>query len=127
MPRVIHFEIHAGEPERAIEFYKTVFGWEFTVFDGPEDYWSISTGPEHERGIDGGLIRRRGELDAIAVIAFVCTVEVDSVDLSAAKIAGSGGTLVGPKIPIAGTGWLMYCKDTEGNIFGILEQDPNVE
>ena len=127
MPRVVHFEIHAGKPERTIQFYKKVFGWKFTPFDGPEDYWSISTGPEHERGIDGGLIRRRGELDAVAVIAFVCTVEVDSVDLSAGKIAECGGTLVGPKIPIAGTGWLMYCKDCEGNIFGILERDANVE
>jgi predicted enzyme related to lactoylglutathione lyase len=126
MPRVVHFEIHAGEPERAIEFYRSVFGWEFAEYDGPEDYWSITTGPEHEKGINGGLIRRRGELDAIAVIAFVCTVEVDAIDHSASAIAENGGKLVGPKIPISGTGWLMYCKDTEGNIFGILERDPNV-
>ena len=29
MPRVVHFEIHADDPERAINFYKSVFGWEF--------------------------------------------------------------------------------------------------
>ena len=29
MPRVIHFEIVADKPERAMKFYKEVFGWEF--------------------------------------------------------------------------------------------------
>ncbi len=27
MPRVVHFEIHADDPERAVRFYKKVFGW----------------------------------------------------------------------------------------------------
>jgi len=29
MPRVIHFEIVADNPERAMKFYEKVFGWEF--------------------------------------------------------------------------------------------------
>ena len=65
MPKVIHFEIHAGDPKRAMTFYKAVFGWEFTAWDGPEDYWVIRTGPKDEPGIDGGLIRRRGEYKVI--------------------------------------------------------------
>jgi hypothetical protein len=28
MPRVVHFEIYADNPERAIRFYETVFGWQ---------------------------------------------------------------------------------------------------
>ncbi len=27
MPKVIHFEIHADGPERAVSFYTKVFGW----------------------------------------------------------------------------------------------------
>ena len=27
MSRVVHFEIPADDPERAVEFYKKVFGW----------------------------------------------------------------------------------------------------
>ena len=30
MPRPIHFEIHAGDPQRAISFYNQVFGWTFS-------------------------------------------------------------------------------------------------
>ena len=33
MPRVVHFEIHADDPERAIRFYHSVFGWNFTPFE----------------------------------------------------------------------------------------------
>src|SRR5437016_5397789 len=29
MSRVIHFEIHAENPERAVAFYRSLFGWEF--------------------------------------------------------------------------------------------------
>ena len=28
-------------------------------------------------------------------------------------------------MPVQGVGWLMYCKDTEGNIFGMMESDEN--
>ena len=44
MPRVIHFEIVANNPKRAIEFYKEVFGWEFNQWNGPQEYWLVKTG-----------------------------------------------------------------------------------
>src|SRR5437868_1922439 len=94
MPRVVHFEIHAENPERAVEFYKNLFGWEFTQWAGPQEYWIIKTGPDHQRGINGGMIRRRGDIDGMAVIAYVCTVDVASVDATAQKVAVLGGTIV---------------------------------
>jgi uncharacterized protein len=30
MSRVVHFEIHAEDPQRAINFYANVFGWQFS-------------------------------------------------------------------------------------------------
>jgi uncharacterized protein len=124
MGRVVHFEIHAGNPERAIEFYSQVFGWQFTKWDGPMPYWLILTGPDTERGINGGLLPRRGEVDGQAVIAYVCTADVANIDESAQKATAAGGTVVVPKMPIPGVGWLLYCKDTEGNIFGMMQSDP---
>jgi predicted enzyme related to lactoylglutathione lyase len=124
MPRVIHFEIQADNPDRAIKFYREVLGWEFTKWDGPMPYWLIKTGPDSQPGINGGLLPRRGMIDGHAVIAYVCTVDTTSVDQYAAKAQASGGTLVVPKMPIPGIGWLAYCKDTEGNIFGLMQPDP---
>jgi predicted enzyme related to lactoylglutathione lyase len=58
MPRPVHFEIHASEPQRLIDFYSEVFGWRFERW-GEVPYWVISTGDE-DMGINGGLTPRAG-------------------------------------------------------------------
>jgi predicted enzyme related to lactoylglutathione lyase len=123
MSRVIHFEIHAENPERAIAFYKALLGWEFNSWGGPMEYWLITTGPDDKPGINGGLIKRRGVIDGEAVIAFVCTVDVDNLDGKLAQAVDLGGAVALPKMPVPGIGWLAYAKDTEGNIFGIMQPD----
>ena len=125
MPRVVHFEIHAEDPERAILFYSGLFGWTFSHWAGPMDYWLITTGPDEQPGINGGLVRRMGAIDGTAVIAYVCTVDVASVDESLARAVELGGQVALAKMPIPGMGWLAYAKDTEGNIFGMMQTDPS--
>ncbi len=125
MPRVIHFEIHADDPSRAVAFYEKVFGWTFQKWEGPMEYWLVTTGPNEQPGINGGLMRRQGEIDGQAVIAYVCTIDVATVDDSVKTIETNGGQVVVPKMPIPGLGWLVYCKDTEGNILGIMQSDPS--
>ena len=127
MPRVIHFEIHAEDPERAVEFYRGVFGWELVKWEGTQDYWLITTGPDGEPGINGGLMRRQGEIDGQAVIAYVCTVDVPSVDEYVEKVTQGGGSVAVPKMAVHGVGWLAYCKDTEGNLFGLMVADPDAK
>ena len=123
MPRVVHFEIHAGDPARAITFYEKVFGWTFQKWEGPMPYWMVITGPDDQPGINGGLLPRQGEIDGQAVIAYVCTVDVATLDESIATVTANGGTIALPKMAIPGVGWLAYCKDTEGNIFGMMQAD----
>jgi predicted enzyme related to lactoylglutathione lyase len=123
MPRVVHFEIHAEEPERAIAFYTALFDWRFDQWAG-QQYWLITTGPDGQPGINGGLVPRRGAIDGQAVIAYVCTVDVSALDASLEKALSLGATLALAKMPIPGVGWLAYVKDTEGNIFGMMQSDP---
>jgi len=92
MSRVIHFEIHAENPERAIQFYSTLFQWQFTKWEGPMEYWLIKTGEDSTPGINGGLVMRQGAIDGQAVIAFVCTIDVTSVDQFVQKITANGGS-----------------------------------
>lgn len=127
MPRVVHFEIHADEPERAMRFYRELFGWQFNKWAGPQDYWLVVTGSKEEPGIDGGLIRRQGAIDGQAVIAYVCTVDVRSVDATVNSALKLGGTKALEKMPIPGVGWLAYLKDTESNVFGIMQADPSAK
>jgi predicted enzyme related to lactoylglutathione lyase len=95
--------------------------------DGPMPYWLITTGEADQPGINGGLVQRRGEIDGEAVIAYVCTLGVESVDSSTATVLENGGTIALAKMPIPGMGWLVYCKDTEGNIFGMMQPDPTAK
>lgn len=128
MNRPVHFEIHAQNPERAQRFYGELFGWSFTKWAGDWDYWLIKTG-EGAPGIDGGMIRRMGDDPAAdaptPVIGYVCTVGVEDVDAKVAKALELGGCVAVPKMAIKGVGWLSYVKDTEGNLVGLMDDDPN--
>lgn len=121
MGRVVHFEIHAADLDRAERFYRDVFGWEVQKFDGPIDYRLINTGPNAEPGIDGALVERRGSADGEAVVAYVCTISVDDIKATEQKIKDSGGEQVVDRQEIPDVGQLSYFKDTEGNIFGALQ------
>lgn len=127
MNRIVHFEIHAEDPARAITFYKKLFDWKIEPWGPPGLYWTVTTGPDAEPGINGGIVPRRGVIDGTAVIAFVCTVRVTSVDEKVALALSLGGTLALPKMPIPGMGWLAYFKDTEGNILGVMQEDPSAK
>ena len=127
MRRVIHFEIHADDPDRAVKFYSTLFGWQFQKWGGPQDYWVVVTGPDGTPGINGGLLRRHGPAAGDAVIAYVCTIDVGSLDDTLRTAGALGAPVVVPKMPVPGVGWLAYCKDTEGNIFGVMQSDPNAK
>jgi predicted enzyme related to lactoylglutathione lyase len=121
MPRVIHFEISADEPERAAAFYQKVFGWEIHKWEGPKPYWLVKTGPDSQPGINGGIFLRQGP------VGHVNSIDVPSIEDFAAKIEANGGKIVVPKMPIPGVGWLAYATDTEGSIFGIHQADPTAK
>ena len=57
--RIVHFELPADDPKRAITFYEKVFGWTITKWEGPKDYWLVVTGPDEEPGINGVIAPRR--------------------------------------------------------------------
>ena len=122
MPRVVHFEIEAEKPERAIKFYEEVFGWKVEKWKGPIEYWLITTGKEDEPGIDGGLERRTE-----AEPSTVNTIDVPSVDEYVKKVESNGGSIVRPKMAIPGVGWFAYFKDPEGNPFGMMERDESAQ
>jgi len=124
MSRVVHFEIHASEPQALIDFYAALLGWRF-VKQEAMDYWLVETGPADQPGINGGLVQRpvAGPAELQAVNAFICTVQVDSIDETLAKNAGLGGVLALLKTSVPGVGWLAYVKDPDGNILGLLQPD----
>lgn len=124
MKRPVHFEIHAQDPERAAKFYGELFGWKTKQWEGPMPYWLVDTGTD-EGGINGAIVRRVGPnpdpAEPTPVVGYVCTMGVDDLDGMIAKAKKLGGTEAMPKMEIPGMGWLAYYKDTESNLFGMME------
>lgn len=130
MPRPVHFAIHADDPERAIDFYSSVFNWKIARWgDAEPAYWLIATGDDGTPGISGGLMKRRGPppSETQPVNSYVITIGVDDLDGFAKSVKSAGGRQVVDKMAIPGVGWLAYFKDTEGNIFGLRQADANAK
>lgn len=127
MFRPVHFEIHAEDPERAAKFYQEMFGWKITKWDGPVDYWLVSTGTEGP-GIEGAILKRMGQnpdpQEPTPVIAYVCTIDVENLDDMIAKAQKLGAVEALGKQEVPGVGWQAYYKDTESNIFGMMQALP---
>ncbi len=114
MSRVIHFEIPADEPERAVKFYSTVFKWKIEKWDQFE-YWLVTTGDDDEPGINGAILPNEFSSNVRDII------NVDSYDETAEKIENSGGKRLSEKMTVPNMGFTGSFQDTEGNIFGIIE------
>lgn len=51
------------------------------------------------------------------------TIDVPSVDEYIKKITEVGGEVVMPKTAVPGVGYMAYCKDPQGNTFGMMQED----
>ncbi len=117
MPRVVHFEIGADDVKRCAKFYEKVFGWKVEAWDGaPGDYMLVETGEPDEDGIDGAIMKRQYDTSVIN------TVSVDNIDDYINRVKKCGGTILTEKQEVPEIGWFVYAKDTEGNVFGIIEE-----
>ncbi|MEA3185935.1 MAG: uncharacterized protein QOJ74_2412 [Ilumatobacteraceae bacterium] len=124
MPRPVHFEIHADDPQRAIAFYTGVFGWTINQWES-NPYWLVSTGQKDEPGIDGAILPRMGERPAVgaAVVGMVVTMQVVDLDASLDKAIELGGVLALDKMVIPGVGTVAYVLDSEANVIGMLQPE----
>ena len=131
MGRIVHFEIHVDDMDRAKQFYGDVFGWtyeDWSDFAGMP-YFGVVTGGDDQPGINGALMQRQGPPPEPnqPVNGYACTMGVEDYDTIEAKILDKGGVVALPKYALPGMAWQGYYKDTEGNIFGVHQPDENAK
>ncbi|MEK6884037.1 MAG: VOC family protein [Nanoarchaeota archaeon] len=122
MDKVVHFEIPFEDKEKAMTFYKEVFGWE--LMDMPEMNYVIAHTSETDEfnmlkeagSINGGMFKRSEQLKNPVIV-----INVDNIDESVEKIKGNGGNVLREKVQVGDMGFIAYAKDTEGNVIGIWE------
>ena len=123
MNTIGYFEIQSSNPQREIEFYKSVFNWKFIKQEySPLEYYRIET-----NNISGGLLKRPSAVPGMGTgtNAFVCSVQVENFDSTSALIIQFGGQIALPKFVIPGRCWQGYFLDADNNAFGIFEVDEN--
>src|SRR5262245_52621286 len=125
MHRIVHFEFHSTDPTRDMKFFGDVFGWKFEKFGGSSEdmpYYLTTTGPQGEMGINGGIMKSPDGKPRT-----INTLQVENVDKSAEKVTAHGGQIIMPKMPIPGVGYVIYCTDPGGQMFGIFQMDSSVK
>jgi len=123
MDQLVHFEIAADNPKRAANFYTKVFGWKFKKW-GKMDYWTISTKKTKSGGMDGGLTKREGLFKKKGGVgSYVNTIQVRDLEKTAKLVVKAGGKEANEGGLVHGVGFHQYFYDTEGNLFGALQED----
>jgi predicted enzyme related to lactoylglutathione lyase len=120
MNRFTHFELASNDLEKTAAFYRDVFGWQIQKWEGPVDYWLVTTGDRSTPGINGGLMQTDGMFSGT-----INTIEVDDIDAAIAKVLANGGVIAMEKSAIPGVGYQAYFKDNAGIMVGLHQADPN--
>jgi predicted enzyme related to lactoylglutathione lyase len=127
---IVHFELPADNPERAAKFYRELFGWDITRWEGSADeregfeYWMVRTVPTDANGqpsrpgVNGGIMRRMFPGQAP-----VNYINVESVDEFVQRAQRLGAKVMMAKQPVPGMGWFAQLTDTEGSVFAVWELD----
>lgn len=118
MATIVHFDVPADEPERAKKFYGDLFGWKFNSIPGMDFHFIETSSADGKIGVPGGLTKRMGPGPGI-----MNYIGVDSLDEQMKKVEGLGGKVIRPKMAVPGFGYLAICQDTEGNLFGLWQDD----
>jgi len=119
MNRFTHFELASDDLEKTAAFYREVFGWQINKWEGPVDYWLVTTGDESTPGINGGLLVAGGGFSGT-----INTIEVEDIDAALVKVLANGGEIVMEKGAIPSVGYQAYFKDNSGIVIGLHQADP---
>ncbi|MDD5509078.1 MAG: VOC family protein [Bacteroidales bacterium] len=118
MSTIVHFDVPTEDVMRAKKFYSTLFGWKFQSF--PEMQYNLitTTNLDGTPGIGGGMGKRMEPSQRI-----MNYFGVPSIDAAMKQVTSLGGKVLTEKMAVPGMGFLANCMDTEGNTFGLWEEN----
>jgi uncharacterized protein len=120
MNRFTHFELVTTDLEKTAKFYREVLGWQVDKWEGPVEYWLVTSGDRDTPGINGGLM-----LAAPEMTGTINTAEVSDIDSVLAKALANGAEVIMPKDLIPGVGYQAYIKDNCGIVIGLHQALPD--
>jgi predicted enzyme related to lactoylglutathione lyase len=118
MSAIVHFDVPAEDPERAKKFYAALFDWKYETV--PQFQYNLisTTNLDGTPGVGGGLGKRMDPSQRM-----MNYFGVKSIEASMKQVQALGGKMVSQKMAVPGMGYLANCIDTEGNAFGLWEEN----
>ncbi|WP_053218325.1 VOC family protein [Virgibacillus senegalensis] len=115
MAKVIGFELSSQEPEKAVQFYARVFGWEFG--EPNWEYWPLISGNDTDNSrMSGGISKGPSDFPHGTRIQ----IEVESIDETLALATQNGAMVVREKMEFESF-YLAYLVDPAGIGLGLIE------
>lgn len=118
MAKYVHFEHYVDDPAKTKEFYERVFGWKIEQW-GEMPYWTVTTGPDDQPGINGGISNNPAPNGQ----RVVNTLGVEDIDDAIKRAKEAGASMVMEKQAVPGMGWVAYLSDPVGIVFGLFMGD----
>jgi hypothetical protein len=120
MRKVGWFDIYVDDIERASAFYEALLDTTLTPMDDPNDPSArmMAFGDDFaSHGAGGALVQLDGARPGPggSMVYFTC----DDCAVEQARASAAGGSVVRPKFPIGGHGFVSIVTDTEGNMIGL--------
>jgi predicted enzyme related to lactoylglutathione lyase len=118
MPAIVHIDVPAEDTGRARAFYSALFGWKFESWPGMDFYLFSTTNLDGTPGVGGGMGKRMDPSQRM-----MNYFGVQSIDTVVKQVKTLGGKVTMQKMAVPGFGFMAGCMDTEGNPFGLWEED----
>ncbi|MBA2614892.1 MAG: VOC family protein [Actinobacteria bacterium] len=113
--QLVHIEIPADDTSKELEFWGSLFGWQFESFPGSSEYHMTQISDQTGAAITNMEPGKRGARAYFAV---------DEINAGAARVKELGGESGEPR-SVPGMGWFAVCTDPAGNEFGLWQDDPS--
>jgi uncharacterized protein len=113
--QIVHIEIPADDTAKGREFWGSLFGWQFEAFPGPSEYHMTRIGDQMGAAITDMEPGKRGTRSYF---------DVEDIKAAAARVKELGGQADEPQA-VPSMGWFSTCTDTQGNEFGLWQNDPS--
>lgn len=110
---VVYFEIPVTDIERAVKFYKAVFGFDFSREIIDDNEMALFPFSNENSGISGALAK--GEIYKPTKDGVVIYFNSEKIDETLKLAIENGGHILYPKTSVGSLGFVAEFEDSEGN------------
>ncbi|MGW2421928.1 VOC family protein [Streptomyces sp. NPDC001709] len=121
---LVWVELHVGDPQAAIGFYRGLFGWRAQEMQAPGMTYqvlSIAEGDQQEGSFGGVAPLQEGGAQEARWVPYFAVADADAI---VTATGDNGGTVLMPAANVPGVGRIAWLTDPTQAVFAVLKPDP---